>query len=210
MNPYKLLGVSEDAAEDAIRAAYREKVKDVHPDVGGDEEKFIELKLAHDVLLDEDLRARYDQTGKIDYERKPSRENEIAQTLAELFGKIIDAGIGKKRDVDIIKVMQESTRNHVAKVHQVRQDQLEQRTAMQELSERISCSGEINRLQHMLGKKLAQTQKRVDECDHILDIADGVMDELQSYDCLVDIARHIEFHVHGFTSTSTTSATGSG
>jgi hypothetical protein len=41
------LGVPRDADEDEIRAAYREQVKEVHPDHGGEEEAFRELQEAY-------------------------------------------------------------------------------------------------------------------------------------------------------------------
>nr|WP_303647561.1 J domain-containing protein [Haloarchaeobius amylolyticus] len=48
------LGLRPDADEDAIRAAYREKVKDVHPDrPDGDEEAFKRVNAAYERLKDD-------------------------------------------------------------------------------------------------------------------------------------------------------------
>lgn len=44
---FDTLGVPRDADEDEIRAAYREQVKEVHPDHGGEEEAFRELQEAY-------------------------------------------------------------------------------------------------------------------------------------------------------------------
>jgi hypothetical protein len=41
------LGLSPDATVDEVRTAYRERVKDVHPDQGGDEEAFKQLREAY-------------------------------------------------------------------------------------------------------------------------------------------------------------------
>lgn len=48
--PHVLLGVSASAAPDEVKAAYRAKVLDHHPDRGGDPEAFIALKRAYDAL----------------------------------------------------------------------------------------------------------------------------------------------------------------
>ncbi|WP_121822495.1 DnaJ domain-containing protein [Halostella salina] len=46
-----VLGVSPDAGDDEVRRAYREKVKDVHPDApDGDEERFKRVQRAYDRL----------------------------------------------------------------------------------------------------------------------------------------------------------------
>jgi molecular chaperone DnaJ len=63
---YSVLGVSRDADEDEIREAYRENVREYHPDVSDEpdaEEKFKQAKKAKEVLTDEELREQYDQLG---------------------------------------------------------------------------------------------------------------------------------------------------
>lgn len=47
---YRVLGVERDADEETVRRAYRERVKEVHPDRGGDEEEFRRVTDAYDRL----------------------------------------------------------------------------------------------------------------------------------------------------------------
>ena len=49
---YRTLGLDQDADESAVKRAYREKVKDVHPDRGGDEEEFKRVTRAYERLTD--------------------------------------------------------------------------------------------------------------------------------------------------------------
>jgi len=63
---YDVLGVAEDATTDEIEAAYRERLKETHPDVSDDADAGQATKSlieARDVLVDEDERARYDRLG---------------------------------------------------------------------------------------------------------------------------------------------------
>jgi len=63
---YDVLGVSADATADEIEAAYRDAIKQVHPDVSDDtdaSERTAKLNKAKDVLTDESERARYDRLG---------------------------------------------------------------------------------------------------------------------------------------------------
>jgi molecular chaperone DnaJ len=67
---YDLLGVGEDASESDIEDAYREKIKETHPDVSDDvdaAEKTKRLNEAKDVLTDESERERYDSVGHASY-----------------------------------------------------------------------------------------------------------------------------------------------
>ncbi len=63
---YDVLGVSRDASEEDVERAYREAVREYHPDVSDDpdaEEKFKKAKKAKEVLTDEEKRQMYDQMG---------------------------------------------------------------------------------------------------------------------------------------------------
>ncbi|MFC7195230.1 DnaJ domain-containing protein [Halosimplex aquaticum] len=67
---YGVLGVGPDAGDDAIRAAYRERAKDHHPDVSAAPdaaEQFKRITAAKEVLLDPKERRRYDRLGHASY-----------------------------------------------------------------------------------------------------------------------------------------------
>lgn len=65
---YKILGVDKNIPQDQIKAAYRKRSKQFHPDLHPDDPKakakFQMLNEAYDVLSDPDKRARYDQYGE--------------------------------------------------------------------------------------------------------------------------------------------------
>ena len=58
---YDRLGVSSDASSKEIKKAFRDLCKTHHPDKGGEEETFLKLKAAADVLLDPTKRKAYDR-----------------------------------------------------------------------------------------------------------------------------------------------------
>ena len=65
-NYYELLGVSRDASTTEIKEAYRERIKETHPDVSDDSaasERTKRLIEAKDVLTDEETRSQYDRVG---------------------------------------------------------------------------------------------------------------------------------------------------
>jgi len=70
---YDVLGVDPDAEESAIDAAFRERIKDVHPDVNDSpqaQERSRKLIEAKEILTDEAERARYDRLGHDQYVRQ--------------------------------------------------------------------------------------------------------------------------------------------
>jgi len=67
---YDVLGVPPDASQAAIRDAYRDRVKETHPDVSereDAEERFKRVKRAEEVLADPDERDAYDRLGHATY-----------------------------------------------------------------------------------------------------------------------------------------------
>jgi DnaJ family protein B protein 4 len=61
---YKVLGVGRNASESEIKKAYRKLALKLHPDKGGDPEKFAEVSNAYEVLHDKDKKTIYDQYGE--------------------------------------------------------------------------------------------------------------------------------------------------
>ena len=51
MNPYKVLGINENADTTVIKEAYRNLAREHHPDRGGDVEKFKEATEDYSILL---------------------------------------------------------------------------------------------------------------------------------------------------------------
>jgi molecular chaperone DnaJ len=64
-NYYVILGVTSNASVDEIKAAYRRRALELHPDKSGLESgPFLEVQEAYGVLADPDRRSRYDQQSR--------------------------------------------------------------------------------------------------------------------------------------------------
>jgi molecular chaperone DnaJ len=74
---YELLGVPKDASDDDIKKAYRKLAMEHHPDRGGEEEKFKEVKEAYEILSEPSKRAQYDQGTLHNHGLPPGAEDMI-------------------------------------------------------------------------------------------------------------------------------------
>ena len=90
---YEVLRIPPDADEAQIRAAYRQRARELHPDRHGGTEAahlaFIELQAAYEILNDADRRAAHDEDpeGTLDEERRlKQRRAQLKRRKARLRG----------------------------------------------------------------------------------------------------------------------------
>lgn len=88
IDPYDTLGVSRDADEAAIKAAYRHLAKSAHPDSGGDADAFVLARKAQDLLLDPLRRKVFDATG-YDPELADPRDLQGLMVIEKLVNDIV-------------------------------------------------------------------------------------------------------------------------
>ncbi len=105
---YELLGVSRAADLAAIKAAFRRRAKDSHPDLGGDPETFHLLKLAYDVLSDDQARRHYDETGELPSDRVANAAEEAR--FRTLVGDLMVTMIAQGSSPTFSNVLEELSR----------------------------------------------------------------------------------------------------
>ena len=105
---YEVLGVSRDVNEADLKTAYRRLAMKFHPDRNiddkGAEEKFKEVKAAHDVLSDAQKRAAYDQYGHAGVDASAAAGGgyggggaNFNDIFGDVFGDVFGGG-GRSRD----------------------------------------------------------------------------------------------------------------
>lgn len=88
LDPYAELDVGLDADETVIRAAYRRRSKETHPDGGGTAEAFARTTTALAVLTDPERRRHYDETGEIEDKPVDNARQKALGLIHEVLGGI--------------------------------------------------------------------------------------------------------------------------
>lgn len=99
---YDRLGVPTDASEAVIRKAYRKLAGILHPDKGGDPEKFRQVQEAYEVLSDRDKRQYYDDVGEIMPEANAEAVEKVARSVCS---NILDSVLNEESEPDTSDVV---------------------------------------------------------------------------------------------------------
>eukprot|EP00871_Galdieria_phlegrea_P004163 jgi/Galph1/4748/GphlegSOOS_G3320.1 len=114
---YELLGVSPNATKEEIKKAYRKLAIKLHPDKGGDEEKFKEVTRAFEVLSDDEKRKIYDQYGEEGLTQQGMGSSMSAEDIFEaffgggLFGRSRRKSSGPRKGEDVVHTLKVSLKD---------------------------------------------------------------------------------------------------
>ncbi len=89
-SPYEVLGVAASASQDELKRAFRKAMRETHPDVGGDQARFVAVQLAWERVGTERARASYDSGRRIPehetFTAQPGRARQDSRPRARAYG----------------------------------------------------------------------------------------------------------------------------
>lgn len=175
MDPYMILMVAEDADDETIKKAYRVEAQRSHPDKNnGDDEKFIQVKLAYDILKDPERRARYDKTG----DTTEKAQNVAQSRLIILFNTVISGG---DFTGDIIKSCAEKIHHATAELNrQILVAGIECKKLEKQCG-RVKA-GDFNLYEQMLSSKIDELKNKSSAIQAELDLLKEVQGMLDDYE----------------------------
>lgn len=194
---YGELGVSIDADEKTIRAAYRRRSKETHPDSGGNPEKFARTQTALAVLTDPDARRRYDETGEIN--EKPvdnARAAAIGLIDAE-FGSLTDNFIAKgfrpqddPRSCDVVDIIKVRIAGRIAADQRMIEIGRKAIAFYADMSRRMRLkkAGGENPLARRFDNLVRESEKSLAALDRSIEIAQLALKILDDYEFEQDLA----------------------
>jgi curved DNA-binding protein CbpA len=189
---YDVLDVPKDADKAEIRRAYRKKAKATHPDNSdtGNAKSFALVKLAHDVLTDEQRRAQYDKTGEYG-EKAPENPfadamNLISNALDEVMNDIAkNAGIDMITSFNLIARMIDSLVKYRGTALKNKENSERVRSVNQKILHRFKRrhkSDEQNMMEAMISARIAACGEQMAFQDRNVKAATQAIEILREYE----------------------------
>ncbi len=159
---YDILNIDENASKAEIKDSYRRLAHKHHPDKGGDEEVFKEIKVAYETLIDPKKRAQYHLTG--DYDGVPEStltrgEQLVIETFALIVNKDDFSGdyVVKARDM-----FEEAMRKMVSQREENRHNYKRSQILLKRIKKVKDTDHEDNLWSQVLESRIANLQSDTD------------------------------------------------
>ena len=178
MNPYEILDLPTNASVEEIRQKYKSLAQMYHPDKGGDEETFKQLKLAYEILIDPVKRKQYDLTGKISDDL--GLRNEVLTQLSQMFLRLF-ANLDPEKD-DLVLMMKTETRRMKSTVEKDIQKSNDEIAKLEKVINRIKlkASGE-NLIISFAEAKVKEIKNDLITFSNRLQVCDMMIEILENY-----------------------------
>ena len=208
-NPYRILGVRKSAGHKKIMAAFRQRSKETHPDVGGSANAFMLVRKAYFILSDEKRRRRFDKDGVVDDISVITLASQVAGRIGQLFVVLLrEKGVFRK-DIDIISSMKKNIEIQVGDLKKKRSGGKELRRNLEGLGGRISRADGANLFRSVIDNEIEEIDEKLQGIDRELVVLEAVQNELEHYDCLTEMVRQVTVLSMSATTSTTSTATAS-
>ena len=178
MNPYTELDVPVDASLETIRQRYRTLAQMYHPDKGGDEETFKNIKLAYEILSDPVRRKQYDITGETN---TTNAKDEAVANIVQILLHVVPS-FNVDQD-DLIQIAEIETRTMLDLVHKDISVTERYIVNLEKVSSklRIKTSGE-NILNTFIVHQIQQRKQELDNFQRRVQVCSLMLEILKDYE----------------------------
>ena len=191
MNPYIELDIPIDATDEEIKIRFRSLAQVHHPDKGGDEQIFVRIKLAYEILIDPIRRKEFDLLGESSEDL--SLRNAALEHISQMVSRLVP-NLNPETDDLIVQMQNEVEKirtdmHHNINVCNVHLEHLKQ--VLRRVNSKIKRKNLIFELveKQIEGRKndLAGFEKNIKVCDLMLEILKDYYFGLEELISLPDI-----------------------
>lgn len=176
MTPYEMLNIEPTFTQDELKAAYRTKAHQFHPDKGGDPAVFAAVANAYDILKDPERRLLY-EAG---YESpKQMLENEVRNVLRSGFQAALDS----EEDIEVTAFVLGNLQRSLEDIPKERERLASRKLKLEKKREKISTRDDSENIIHQLiDEELRRIDGHLLMFDRTEELTHACIEALDHYD----------------------------
>ena len=189
MDLYEALNINKSATKEQIKKAYRWKAKGAHPDRGGNAEDFHRISTAYTVLMNDQKKAHYDETGNYN-EKVNNIDQQAFQELFALINKVISELIAGNVDViykNVIKTVHAGIKQGIDRTVNIIKDAKKKAKNLEKLKKRFNYTGDkINIVDGVFDQQSKALAIQIKQQEDVRIIGEKMLELLKDYEFRVD------------------------
>lgn len=183
MNPYKILDLPVSVSYEEIRKRYKSLAQLHHPDRGGDEELFKQIKLAYEILSDPTRRKQYNETGNSSTAK--SEKDEAIDRLAQLFFDIMYSY--DMNSSNLIGVIFNKIKDDLIQLLSAKSRLEEEMNNCELLNQKISKKSDgVNIFDQFLQYRIDNLKREIEDINFKVEVSDIMLSMLKDYEYSID------------------------
>lgn len=192
-NLYEILGVRVSASSAEIKAAFRKLVVKLHPDHGGDQDVFIELTQAYNILMNPIERKLYDETGTFAQASAQKMQSDMIGMLAQALNVVACTPMVQVSDVDFISGLKDMFTRAVTVYRNDIGGMEKEISVYRRMVKQIKRKGEEkNLIADVVEARLKEYEEPMKKAKHELLLSTMILEEMQHYSSLSGLSRHFQ------------------
>lgn len=195
-NPYEELGVPEDANDEDIRRAYRQRAKQAHPDAGGNAAEFASLSRAMTLLLDPVQRKKFDDFGHVD-ENTSNIESMAMEQVVSFISNSIQATLDNNvsiQGLDFIKGGKLWCEQRIAELRNYNRRFQRQIELHEKIKKRLHTVRKNDPVSRMLAHQIRELKVRIEGNEKQIEVTTCALKIFGDYTLLPDPDERVTTH----------------
>jgi len=189
-NPYHILGISKDASKEEIKEAYRNLAKLHHPDKGGNEELFKLISSSYELLMNDEARIHFDETGQV-------LRNDFTERFNKFIDSVIIPAIHKVLNVstvDIVSHIGNAVKQVKSELVTAQKNIKENKNRLEEVLTRLQSNNTSDKLlTESLERVSKQDESRLKSIEKDVIFLDKCLEIIKGYGYKIDKVQSIKF-----------------
>jgi curved DNA-binding protein CbpA len=183
-NPYSILDIGTNATPEEVIAAYKKKARKTHPDLGGDENDFIEVNKAMLILKDPAKRKRFDEEGFVEEGKPDNLYSSAIEKVAQFFVQSVEASLHNPLTLDDIDLIKGGVAHFQQQAMQCRQQINEHKTRITKFEgviKRLKTKRTDDIITKMMKSHVGQYRRIIDANEYQIKVLEKAIEVIRDY-----------------------------
>jgi len=183
-NPYSILDIGTNATPEEVIAAYKKKARKTHPDLGGDENDFIEVNKAMLILKDPAKRKRFDEEGFVEEGKPDNLYSSAIEKVAQFFVQSVEASLHNPLTLDDIDLIKGGVAHFQQQAMQSRQQINEHKTRIAKFEgviKRLKTKRQDDIITRMMKSHAGQYRRIIEANEYQIKVLEKAIEVIRDY-----------------------------